>query len=387
MRVKYRIEDFVVREELRSFEPGEHYLYLIRKADITTWDVQRLIARHFRVAPRLLSFCGLKDRNAIAFQYMSSPRHLGEEYRVRKFELKLTGRINHPLGAGDLLKNHFKIVIRDLKRSSAERFLQSIDEVKTAGLANYFDEQRFESRLGARDFVARRLMLGQYEGALKLLIAQPLKLDSSELKQFKRLAIECWGEWNKLGRLAPKKYQALFRQLEKAPDAVGKALNYFEHGYLEFLISAFQSFLWNEVAQRFLRKVAPDGFEFGYFLGRFYFYHRIEERYFECQIPVLNHQTAIEDRGLAPIYEQVLEEMNLSQGMLKIKYPERIRVKSFNRPLVARPVFEKSQVIDDECFRGQAALALDFSLGSGSYATLVIKRLVGPKQTSRNESS
>ncbi len=387
MRIKYRIEDFVVHEELKKVEPGEHYLYLIRKADITTWDVQRLIARHFRVAPRLLSFCGLKDRNAIAFQYMSSPRRLAEQHRVKKFELELVGRIDHALGAGDLLANHFEIMIRDLKRPSIERFLESIDEVKAAGLANYFDEQRFESRLGADDFVARRLMLGQYEGALRLLIAQPLKLDSSELKQFKRLAVECWGEWRTLGRLAPKKYQALFRQLERAPDAVGRALNFFEHDYLEFLISAFQSFLWNEVAQRFLRRVAPDGFEFGYFLGRFYFYHRIEGCYFDYQIPVLNHQTVIEDRDLVPIYEQVLEEMNLSQGMLKIKFPERIRVKSFNRPLVARPVFDKVAVIDDAYFRGQAALALNFSLGSGSYATLLIKRLVGPKQPNRNEST
>jgi tRNA(Glu) U13 pseudouridine synthase TruD len=67
--------------------------------------------------------------------------------------------------------------------------------------------------------------------------------------------------------------------------------------------------------------------------------------------------------------------------MLRLKYPERIRVKTFDRALVVRPAFKDARVTDDRHFLGRVAVILKFSLPAGSYATLLIKRLVGPKKT------
>lgn len=386
MRIKYRDCDFVVTEELKELLPGEHYLYLVQKENLTTWDVLSHLSRHFHVSPKLLSFCGLKDRNAVAHQYMSCPKLLAEDYRTARFTLKLAGRVNHPLGASDILRNKFEIVVRDLAPEKTADFGRGIEEVKAYGLSNYFDEQRFESHLGADDFVARRLMLGHYEGALKLLIAHPLKLDSAELKQFKALSRECWGEWSKLAHLAPRKYQRIFRQLEKEPGAFEKVFRFLDHNHLEFLVAAFQSYLWNEVAGRFIRLVAKDGFDFHYFLGHFYFYREISEQYYDFQIPIINVKTEIVQPMIREIYDDVLRDVGMGQSQLRLKPPLRIRVKSFARSLVIRPEFSKVEVIDDKYFRGRRALVLWFSLPPGSYATLVIKRMMGEKKKAEERS-
>ncbi len=381
MRIKYRPSDFIVREELKKIPSGDYFLYLIKKENLTTWDVQHHLANRFRIPLKSLSFCGLKDRNAVTFQYMSSPHFIAKNYTGRRFDLSLMGKIDHQLGANDLLRNDFEIKIRDLEIKQVERLKENIDEAQEFGLPNYFDEQRFESRLGLNDFVARRLMLGQYEGALKLLIAQPLKLDPAEIKQFKRLTQECWGEWHKLSRLAPNRYRRILRHLARKPDAFKEALNLFDHQYIEFLVSAFQSYLWNEVAQRFLRKIVKDGFDFSYFLGRFYFYHKIPAWYKEYHIPIINHKTEIKDTLIAHLYDEVLSEQNMAQRFLRLEWPRRIKVKSFDRSLIVIPGFNKVMVMKDEYFSGKECLALEFSLPAGSYATLLIKRIIGPKLT------
>ncbi len=381
MRVKYRTKDFVVREEIKDLPAGQYYLYLVQKEGITTWEILRRLTRHFRIKTRSLSFCGLKDRNAIAYQHMSSSQSLGQQFQAKKFNLHLIGRIALPLGAQDLLMNHFKIMVRDIKPANIGDLASNIEEIKKYGYTNYFDEQRFESRLGVDDFVARRLMLRHYEGALKLLIGHPLKLDSQELKQFKRLVQECWGEWGKLRRLAPEKFQSIFSQLEKEPKAIERVFKLFDHNYVEFLIAAFQSFLWNETAERFTRQIASAGYDFPYFLGRFYFYHKIEDRYKNYQLPVINHQTAIEDSAIRQIYNEVLKDSGLNQRQLKIKWPDKIRVKSFPRSFIINPAFKSIEVLRDEYFRNRNCLLLEFALPPGSYATLLIKRLIGPKKT------
>jgi len=152
-----------------------------------------------------------------------------------------------------------------------------------------------------------------------------------------------------------------------------------DHSYLEFLVSAFQSYLWNEVARDFLRRFVKDGFELSYFLGKFYFYHKMIDRYKSYQIPIINHKTVIDDRVLLEIYDKVLGNLCLSQRSLRIKWPERLRVKSFNRSLISWPNFSKVDIIEDKYFPGKRGLLLGFSLSAGSYATLLIKRLIGPK--------
>ena len=83
-------------------------------------------------------------------------------------------------------------------------------------------------------------------------------------------------------------------------------------------------------------------------------------------------------------YNEVLNGANLKQRQMRLERPLRIRVKSFLRSLIIKPDFSNVEVIKDKYFLGKDGLVLEFDLPPGSYATLVIKRLVGPKEGTKH---
>jgi tRNA pseudouridine13 synthase len=69
-------EDFVVEEDL-GFAPagaGAHLLLKVRKCDANTPWVARELARHAGCRPQDVGYAGLKDRRAVAIQWFSVPR-------------------------------------------------------------------------------------------------------------------------------------------------------------------------------------------------------------------------------------------------------------------------------------------------------------------------
>jgi len=142
-------EDFQVDEEL-PFAPdgsGEHLLLRVRKRSTNTDWLARRIARVAGVRPMDVGYAGLKDRHAMTSQWFSV--WLGqkpdpdlaalEDEQVQVLEAQRHGR---KLRRGALQQNRFRIRLRQLAgdRAATEAVLQRI---ATAGVPNYFGEQRF----------------------------------------------------------------------------------------------------------------------------------------------------------------------------------------------------------------------------------------------------
>ncbi|PHS19094.1 MAG: hypothetical protein COA86_05335 [Kangiella sp.] len=150
--LRQKISDFQVLEIL-SFKPcgfGEHlFLQIEKQSSNTDWVIRQLIKKS-GITRKDIGYAGKKDRHSISRQWFSL--HLpgkselidtadfieqldGEGYRVVNHI-----RHNKKLRIGSILKNEFKITLREVSETIDVR---TIDKVRKIGFPNYFGYQRF----------------------------------------------------------------------------------------------------------------------------------------------------------------------------------------------------------------------------------------------------
>jgi tRNA pseudouridine13 synthase len=142
-------EDFIVKENL-SFEPsgaGEHAFLQIEKKGENTEYVARQLARFANVRQRDVSYAGLKDRHAVTTQWFSVwlPGKADPDWtQFESDSVKVLQAIRHArkLKRGVLSGNSFKLLIRDWQ-GDQEKTIQQLELIKANGIANYFGSQRF----------------------------------------------------------------------------------------------------------------------------------------------------------------------------------------------------------------------------------------------------
>lgn len=147
--LKQSPEDFQVEEQL-PFTPtgqGEHVLLHIRKTGLNTRDVVQRIARLSKIAPRNISFAGMKDKHAITTQWFSVqvPIKTTIDWTpLNSDDLVLLAAVRHDrkLRRGAVSGNHFRINLHNVRGDTAA-LQPRLQLLATQGLPNYFGEQRF----------------------------------------------------------------------------------------------------------------------------------------------------------------------------------------------------------------------------------------------------
>jgi tRNA pseudouridine13 synthase len=141
-------EDFQVNEyfEGQFSGEGEHILIRIEKRGLTTEEVVKSLARLINKPIKLISYAGLKDRQALATQWLSIHAPGEEISGIETLEapgwrvLECT-RHNKKLRPGYLSGNHFVMRLRDV--SNEQDLVERVERIKISGVPNYFGEQRF----------------------------------------------------------------------------------------------------------------------------------------------------------------------------------------------------------------------------------------------------
>lgn len=161
-RFKTKPEDFQVHEffdEPFSGE-GEHILVKIEKCGLNTEEVIRSLARLINKSPKLISYAGLKDKQALTTQWLSihAPGEIIPEIEALNapgWRILESTRHCKKLKPGFLAGNHFIIQLREL--SAVDDFQERIQKIIAFGVPNYFGEQRF-GREGANLIRANELL-------------------------------------------------------------------------------------------------------------------------------------------------------------------------------------------------------------------------------------
>lgn len=146
-------EDFHVNElfEGEFSGQGEHIILKIEKRGVTTEDVVKSLARLVNKPAKMISYAGLKDRQALTTQWLSIHAPGEEIEGVGTLEapgwhvLEHT-RHNKKLRPGYLSGNQFMVRLKDV--SDVDDLVKRIELIKDCGVPNYFGEQRFGREAG-----------------------------------------------------------------------------------------------------------------------------------------------------------------------------------------------------------------------------------------------
>src|SRR5512137_1507282 len=219
MKLKQLPEDFSVTESWRfDRDPsGEWYVHLMDKQKLSTFEAVERLCAVGGLRPADVSYCGLKDKQGRTTQLVAI-RGRRMDLQEPDLRLKFMDRIAGPLSAENTTSNRFAVTVRDLSEEDVARLPGAVAEVRRIGVVNYFDSQRFGSLKHGQGFIVKDLMRGDFEVALRNVLARPSELDRSDDARVKGFWKDHWGEW---GRRNPypgaERYARIIRWLREHP--------------------------------------------------------------------------------------------------------------------------------------------------------------------------
>ncbi|WP_040975413.1 tRNA pseudouridine(13) synthase TruD [Necropsobacter massiliensis] len=163
--LKAQPSDFIVREQL-GYDlsgNGEFVALKVRKTGCNTLFVGEKLAQFAGIAPRNMSYAGLKDRNAVTEQWfcLHIPGRTTPDFgtfRLEGVEILQVTRHHRKIRIGSLDGNAFDILLRNAVVS--DELIRRLNNVRQHGFPNYFTEQRF-GRDGDNLTQARRWASGE----------------------------------------------------------------------------------------------------------------------------------------------------------------------------------------------------------------------------------
>ncbi|MEO0123793.1 MAG: tRNA pseudouridine(13) synthase TruD [candidate division WOR-3 bacterium] len=381
MKIKVKPEDFVVEEiiDLPISNSGPYTLLKLKKSFWNTLDVIDFVARKFSIAKEKFSRAGLKDRYSLSTQYLTFRGEFKKIVKEKNFILTPIGWVSKPILPGDLKGNRFSITLRDLSENEIEKVYKNYSEICNFGLPNYFDEQRFGSARHRKGFFAKLLMLGHYQGAMKLLLCYPYKEDGRKVKIFKKYCAEHWGDWTGSLSYSPFEFKKIILFLKDNPKDFKGAIKRIDKDMLNLYLLAYQSYLFNEILYRLIKKFGRETIEVPYSVGSYLFYHKLldKEEIFDLKIPMINEKIELKGK-IGNIITEVLDQEGIGLKDFKLNKMRfrGVRFKSFLRPAIIFPKdFSIGEAEQDEIYNNKKKMLIKFILPPGSYATILVKRL------------
>ena len=260
MKLKQLPADFRV-DEITDCIPGslgDYTLYRLEKTGWTTPDAVQVVRRRWKVDGRRVSWGGLKDRHAQTTQHITIFRGPKSDLDLPRLRLTCLGRVTEPFTATSITSNRFGVTVRDLSNSEARSALGRVEGILSTGVPNYFDDQRFGSVGSDGQFIARAMIGGDFDLALKLALTAPYEHDRAPDKREKATLTEHWGDWCALKFKLPKGHaRSLICYLTDHPTDFKGAVARLRPELQGLYLSAYQSHLWNRVLDRWIRASVP----------------------------------------------------------------------------------------------------------------------------------
>ena len=272
-RIRQFPEDFVVEEVLvdgskasvssiKILKPsgwGRYLLCLMVKRGWDTLLAVERIAKELGINSGRVRIAGIKDAKALTAQHITIGAVNFDKIlnlKIDRLQLYPIRFVNEPISPSQLYGNRFKITIRDIPHNPAtiKKLIKDVmDEItEFGGLPNYFGHQRFGTIRPITHLVGKMMVLGNLEGAVKLILSAPSSFESPRLKEARRRLIET-EDYKSALKEFPKHLtyeRAMLKYLSRHPrDHIG-ALRRLSVRLRRLFIEAYQSYLYNRFLSR-----------------------------------------------------------------------------------------------------------------------------------------
>ncbi len=387
MKLKQRPQDFIVEETSSltwSSQKAAHAVYAMEKTEVDTFTAVRALARRLRLPPGEVGYAGLKDKHAIARQYISLPVHCNiETMRLPGIEIKRVGYLPNKIQIGDLQGNTFTIVVRDLCDSELDHFMDRIDHLRTDGVPNYFDSQRFGSVIN-HVFIAKLLIQGKDEAAVRQYLTAYQKSEPKTVKDEKRRLA---AEWAHLADIHARD-RTIARVIEeyRTTQSWLQAYQHVPSQLREIHANAYQSYLWNEILKELLHTIVDRRrlFTVEYAVGSLFFYKDLTADEHQAIPPEFYtpSETALYSGKELTAVKKILAREGISQQDLARLHAAGYILKARPRPTILTPTdlsatAPQPDELNTKPREPRSKIKLTFTLPKGAYATIVTKQLFG----------
>lgn len=373
-----------------------HTLFRLTKEGLSTPEAAARIGRELKLKTGAIVYAGLKDKHARTIQHVTIKReNPGEELPAKLsgegWTLENLGAVPRALTSSDIARNRFTIVARNLTEQACFDMDQAAEllsgeasgKSRTLWIVNYFGDQRFGSARHGQGFLAKHLIKGDFEAALKLAIATEARKDRMQDKIFKRMVAENWGNFRKiLPKLRPCPERRAVERLANSSGDFRAAFCALPYLTQQLSVYAYQSHLWNSIARRIMAEqcaergqiIAVDD-PFGEML--FPEVKAIAPGLRELDLPLLARKTVLATPWKSAA-EVVLKEEGIELSELQIPGVRRPFFGEEPRRLfIGAEEFQMTHAAPDESAgdKKRRKRTFRFTLPRGAYATVLLRAM------------
>jgi tRNA pseudouridine13 synthase len=312
--------------------------------------------------------------------YRGPDRNLDEE----RLSLTYLGQVGREYTSQDIRANRFQLTLRDISEARTGPMFEAIQEVGQVGVPNYFDDQRFGSVGGSGQFIAHKMIRGEFEEALKLALVEPYEFDRAMEKREKQILTEHWRDWPACKEKLPRGHaRSITDYLVHHPTDFKGAVARLKPELLSIYLSAYQSHVWNRLLRGWLRRefaeeqLASLPLQLGKFPTPRTVTEEKKSRWVNLSLPLPSARLKPDSTAdWLPILDAVLAEDELTLAKMKITKIDKPYFSKGDRPACLFPERFVAEEQPDELHTGKRKVLLKFELPRGAYATMIVKRIM-----------
>jgi len=408
-------EDCVWHRVLSSSAVKERYLLCVLvKRNWDTFFAIKTIAEQLHISTKHIQIAGIKDAKAETAQHITvesvSPEEI-QRVHVKDIKILPIGYIRSKLSPYFLLGNNFRVAARAITHTKStinKRITKTIEELETiGGVPNFFGHQRFGTTRPLTHLVGKAIVEGNFKEAAILFLAKPSQHEHPESRQA-REQLQATQNFKQALKNFPKqlRYERLMlKHLAEKPDDIVGALRRLPIKLRELFPQAYQAYLFNMFLSRRIENGIPlSRAEVGNYVVNversglpLLTMHRIANTQtldeinkaiktgrMRIAIPLVGFKQHPSQGVQGEIEKQILEEEGITTENFKIKAMPEISARGELRTVIT-PLnnFSLDKVSEDSVHPSKRKAELSFMLYRGSYATIILRELMKPRDPIR----
>ncbi|MCW3993357.1 MAG: tRNA pseudouridine(13) synthase TruD [Candidatus Bathyarchaeota archaeon] len=429
--IRQRVEDFVVREVLvdgskarinlseknveqralgSSSVKNRYLLCVLVKRNWDTFLALKAVARQLGISTRRVQFAGIKDAKAVTAQHVTVEDVSAEEIQkvqAKDIEIYPIGYFRSKLSSYYLLGNHFHITIRAISHSKPkikERITKTIEELAAIGGApNFFGHQRFGTTRPITHLVGKAIIQQNFEKAAMLYLAKPSPHEHPE-SRWARKQLQKTQDFKQALKNFPKKlhYERLMlNHLAKKPDDFITAFGKLPPKLRRLFPQAYQAYLFNKFLSKRIEKRLPlNRAKVGDYAVNVkrsglpmltmrriastktlaQINKAIQAGKMQLAIPLIGFKQHPSKGVQGEIEKQILQEEDIAMENFRIEAVPEISLRGGLRAAtVPLNNFLLGEISEDYANPSKHKAKISFTLYRGSYATIVLRELMKPR--------